>query len=246
MEKRHWYVILTYVIMQFSSILGVPVLYELGVRPEEVAIAYWLIFSFFTAMIIILFLLRKDMQIDNYREDQSPLSVAIIWSIIGVFLALFAQGIAATIENKVFGIELGSENTEFLVEVASVTPLFIIVTSVFGPILEEIIFRKLLFGNLQKRFNFFISALLSSIVFAIVHMDFTHILIYSAMGFTFAFLYVKTKRILVPIFAHVAMNTLVVVVQLLFKDDLDKYKQQVETMQSFISPFLINLKLFLF
>ncbi len=232
--------------MQFSSILGVPVLYELGVRPEEVAIAYWLIFSFFTAMIIILFLLRKDMQIDNYREDQSPLSVAIIWSIIGVFLALFAQGIAATIENKVFGIELGSENTEFLVEVASVTPLFIIVTSIFGPILEEIIFRKLLFGNLQKRFNFFISALLSSIVFAIVHMDFTHILIYSAMGFTFAFLYVKTKRILVPIFAHVAMNTLVVVVQLLFKDDLDKYKQQVETMQSFISPFLINLKLFLF
>lgn len=232
--------------MQFSSILGVPVLYELGVRPEEVAIAYWLIFSFFTAMIIILFLLRKDMQIDNYREDQSPLSVAILWSIIGVFLALFAQGIAATIENKVFGIELGSENTEFLVEVASVTPLFIIVTSIFGPILEEIIFRKLLFGNLQKRFNFFISALLSSIVFAIVHMDFTHILIYSAMGFTFAFLYVKTKRILVPIFAHVAMNTLVVVVQLLFKDDLDKYKQQVETMQSFISPFLINLKLFLF
>ncbi len=241
MEKRHWYVILAYVIMQFSSILGVPLLYNLGVRPEEVAVAYWLIFSFFTAMVVILLLLRKDMQLNNQREGSSPLHIAILWAIIGVFLALFAQGIAATIENKLFGIEPGSENTEFLVEIAKATPLFILVTSIIGPILEEIIFRKLLFGNLHKRFNFFISALLSSIVFAIVHMDFTHILIYTAMGFTFAFLYVKTKRILVPIIAHVSMNTLVVLIQLVYKDDLEKYQEQLDTMQSFITLILMNV-----
>jgi membrane protease YdiL (CAAX protease family) len=220
--------------MQFSSILGIPLLYNLGIGPREVAVAYWLIFSFFLALVIILLLMRKDMMDIEQRDDRSPMPIAIAWVIVGIFLAMFAQGIAATIENKVFGIEYGSENTQFLIEIAKITPLFIIVTSVIGPILEEIIFRKLLFGTLYRRFNFVIAGLLSSIIFAIVHMDFKHILIYTAMGFTFAFLYVRTKRIIVPILAHVAMNTLVVFIQIVFKDELERYQQQLETMQSFI------------
>ncbi|KAA0543387.1 CPBP family intramembrane metalloprotease [Bacillus sp. BGMRC 2118] len=231
MEKRHWYVVLTYVIMQFSTILGVPLFYHLGIQPKEVALAYWLIFSFLLALIIVLVLMRKDMLPDQLRDDRSPLPIALLWSVFGVFLALVAQSIAGILENKLFGIEPGSENTEFLVEIATVTPLFIIVTSIIGPILEEVIFRKILFGSLYKRFNFIIAAIISSIIFAIVHMDFTHILIYTAMGFTFAYLYVKTKRIIVPIIAHVSMNTFVVLVQLVFKDDIERYQQQVETMQ---------------
>lgn len=231
LEKRHWYVVLTYVIMQFSTILGVPLFYNLGVKPKEVALAYWLIFSFLLALLIILLLMRKDMRHEQMRDDRSSLPVALMWSVFGIFLALFAQGTAAIIENKLFGIEPGSENTQFLVEIAMATPLFIVVTSVIGPILEEIIFRKILFGSLYKRFNFIIAAIISSVIFAIVHMDFTHILIYTAMGFTFAFLYVRTKRIIVPIIAHVSMNTFVVLVQVIFRDEIEKYQQQVETMQ---------------
>lgn len=231
MEKRHWYVVLTYVIMQFSSFLGVPLFYNLGVRPREVALAYWLIFSFLTALVIIFILLRKDMKEIGDRESRASWPIAIIWSFIGIILAFFAQGVAALIENKLFGIEAGSENTQFLVEIATVTPLFIIVTSIIGPILEEIIFRKILFGSLYKRFNFIIAALISSLIFAVVHMDFTHLLIYTAMGFTFAYLYIMTKRIIVPIIAHVSMNTIVVLIQIVYRDDLEKYQQQMETMQ---------------
>jgi membrane protease YdiL (CAAX protease family) len=233
LERRHWYVVITYIIMQFSSILGVPLLVKLGIEAREVAVAYWLIFSFFAGLVVILLFLRQDMMV-RHQEERSTISMAIFWSFFGVFLALFAQGIAATIENRVFGIEYGSENTQFLVEIAMTTPLFIVVTSVIGPILEEIIFRKILFGTLYKRFNFFIAALLSSVIFAMVHMDFTHLLIYSAMGFTFAFLYVKTNRIIVPIIAHVAMNTLVVLIQVVFKDEIEKYQEQVESMQAII------------
>ncbi|WP_456276962.1 CPBP family intramembrane glutamic endopeptidase [Bacillus sp. AK128] len=239
MEKRHFYVVLTYIIMQFSSLLGVPLLVQLGIAQREVAVAYWLIFSFFTALVIILFLLREDMRITT-REDRSSIPIAVFWSFAGVFMALFAQGIAGTIENRVFGIELGSENTEFLVEIALTTPLFIVVTSIIGPILEEIIFRKILFGTLYKRYNFFIAALLSSVIFAMVHMDFKHLLIYSAMGFTFAFLYVRTNRIIVPIIAHVAMNTFVVLVQVVFKDKIEEYQEQVESMQAMIHMIWIH------
>ena len=49
------------------------------------------------------------------------------------------------------------------------------------------------------------------------------------MGFVFAFLYVKTKRILVPIIVHAAMNTLVVVGQLSM--DPEEMQRQLEQMQ---------------
>jgi uncharacterized protein len=58
------------------------------------------------------------------------------------------------------------------------------------------------------------------------------------MGFTFAFLYVKTKHILVPIFAHVAMNTLVVVMQSVYRDDIEKIIREAEGIQNFIGGFL--------
>ena len=63
-------------------------------------------------------------------------------------------------------------------------------------------------------------------------------ILYSAMGFTFAFLYVKTKHILVPIFAHVAMNTMVVVMQTVYKDEIEKLMREAEAIQNFIGGFL--------
>ncbi len=51
------------------------------------------------------------------------------------------------------------------------------------------------------------------------------------MGFVFAFLYVKTKRILVPITAHVLMNTFVVAIQILFAEEIEKIMREAEQMQ---------------
>ncbi|MDF0728715.1 type II CAAX endopeptidase family protein [Cytobacillus sp. S13-E01] len=246
MEKRYWYVILTYIIMQLSSLIGIPILLFLGVGSGEaeyrqsftIASTYWLIISFFVALLIILYLLRNDMKDRHIYDKRSSRASAAYWAIGGIFIALFAQVIAANIEISVFGIDPGSENTKQIIELVRVTPLLILVTSVIGPILEEIIFRKIIFGSFYKRFNYWISALASSIIFALVHMEPEHILLYSAMGFTFAFLYVKTGRLIVPIFAHVAMNTLVVVFQTIFADDIERIMKEAEQMQSFISFLL--------
>jgi uncharacterized protein len=73
--------------------------------------------------------------------------------------------------------------------------------------------------------------LISSLIFAAVHADFTHLLIYTAMGFTFAFLYVRTKRLIVPIAAHIAMNTLVLIVQIFLVDEIKEMEKQLETAQ---------------
>jgi uncharacterized protein len=244
LKRQYWYIIAAYVLMQLSGFFGVPLLLSLGVgtnAPNKMIAAstasgYWAVISFSVTFLIILFLLRDDIKQRHYR-DQAPVPIAFMWAIGGFFLALFAQAIAANIELHLFGVEMGSENTRRIVEIIKLAPLLIIVTSIIGPILEEIIFRKIIFGTLYKKYNFFVAAMISSLLFAVVHMELEHLLLYSAMGLTFAFLYVKTKRILVPIFAHVAMNTFVVVIQTIFADDIEKIMREAEKMQFIFGGF---------
>ncbi|MGG3989142.1 CPBP family intramembrane glutamic endopeptidase [Bacillus smithii] len=228
MKKEYGYILIAYILMQLSSFIGVPLVYRIGIRVgqdpvfmRQAAPGYWIVISFSITLIIILLILRKA-RTDALLVRKAPASPgeSIVWAIAGVFLALFAQGIAANIEANLFGVDPGSKNTENILQIIKTFPASMLVSSIFGPILEEIVFRKIIFGSLYKRFSFWIAATISSVIFAMAHMEFEHILLYSAMGFTFAFLYVRTGRILVPIFAHVAMNTLVVVVQLFYRDQL--------------------------
>lgn len=240
MKKEYWFVIITYVIMQLSGGLAVDIIASFAVSAgaeltNELKVlvgAYWIVFSFIIALIFILFFMRNEMRQKNIR-NQTTISVSILWVFGGIFLAMFAQIIAGLLEQQM-GIKQNSQNTEQILSLITQFPIVMLVTSIVGPILEEIIFRKIIFGSLYKRLNFFLSALISSVIFGFAHFEPEHILLYSAMGFTFAYLYIKTNRILVPIFAHVAMNTLVVIVQL----NTEKYLDSLDKAQSFIGGFL--------
>ncbi|MBB6447629.1 CPBP family intramembrane glutamic endopeptidase [Bacillus benzoevorans] len=234
MKKEYGFILITYIVMQLSSFIGVPLMSMIGARfglEEGFSVSAWLVLSFIAALIITLFLLRKEMNGSVRNNGALPLSKSAAWAVGGIFLALMAQSIAGSIE-YLMGIEIGSENTQQIINLIKTAPIIIIISSIIGPILEEVVFRKVIFGSLYKRFNFFLAGLISSLIFAFAHGEPEHLLLYSAMGFTFAYLYVKTKRILVPIFAHVSMNTIVVVLQL----NQDKI-QQFQQLQSFIGGY---------
>src|SRR5690625_4414117 len=125
-------------------------------------------------------------------------------------------------------IDVVSENIYAIVNLARMNSLFIIIPAIVGPILEELVFRKVIFGSLYKKVNFFWAALLSSIIFAVMHIDFSHLLIYTAMGFVFSFLYVKTKRIIVPIIVHMSLNSFAVIGQLLLDpEEIERMRQEL-------------------
>lgn len=236
MAKHYWTILITYIVMQLSGLVGVKFFQVLDIPNPVVS---WSLLSFLVALIIMLFLLRSTPDVPFERSERVSPGQAVSWSILGVFMAYCAQIIAALIEMNVFGIKPGSENTEMLVEVAKAAPIFIIVTSIIGPILEEIVFRKVIFGALYTRFNFWVAGILSSVIFAAIHFDFSHILVYTAMGLTFAFLYVKTKRLIVPIVAHMTMNTIVVLINVYFADDITELEKQLDQMQSFIGGLFL-------
>lgn len=212
MPKRYWYVILTYLIMQFSSIPVAIFVRSLFAENYTDIMIYWSIFSFIAGLLVIIYLMKPSMEMRSHPEAASWGGV-IGWSILGIFLAFFGQGLAASIEVYILGIKPGSENTMAIMEIARSNALFILIPAIVAPILEEIIFRKIIFGTFYKRMNFFFAALLSALIFGFIHMEPVHILMYATMGFIFAFLYVKTKRIIVPILAHAGMNTAVVLAQ---------------------------------
>lgn len=222
MTKRYVWVIITYIIMQFSVFIFAPILYSVFPMTEFQAVIYWNIISFFIGLMIILLLMRPDMKISS-EKNATNLRGIVLWSVFGVFLAWFTQAIAVIIEEQVFGISLGSENTALIMKVTRITPIFMLIPAIIAPILEEIIFRKIIFTKLYHRTNFFIAALLSSVIFGIIHGEPEHLLIYGSMGFVFAYLYVRTRRIIVPIIVHMTLNSISVLVQYsLDPEDLEK------------------------
>lgn len=247
MRKKYVYVLVTYIAMQLSVFIGMPLVYMIGtkgfsVNPEDMKIlatVIWLMLSFIAGLLIILLILRKKEKYTRLEQDEPmPIGKSIVWAIGGIFLAFIAQAIAISVEQAI-GIEPGSENTKDILNLIELFPIIIVISSIIGPILEEIVFRKVIFGTFYHRFPFWISALISSIFFSIAHMDFEHFLLYAAMGFVFAFLYVKTKRIIVPIIAHVMMNTLVVVMQYFLADKIQKYLEEAERMQGWIGGWFL-------
>jgi uncharacterized protein len=243
LKKEYWIVLITYIAMQLSSFIGVPLFTYIGTlfgksmsEMRILSVPIWLVTSFTVTMIIVLWVLRSEYQTRNDRNTAS-IPVSIFWGIAGIFLGLIAQSVAGSIESMM-GIKPNSENTQQILNIIETFPIVVLISSIFGPILEEIVFRKIIFGSLHKRLNFFLAALISSVIFALAHLELNHILIYSAIGFTFAFLYVKTNRIIVPIIAHVTMNTLVLITQTVYKEDINKMLQEMEKIQSFIGGFL--------
>lgn len=248
MNKRYAFIVLTYIAMQLSVFIGMPLFYFIGIKflnipPKEAEIqatGYWLVFSFLLGLTIVLFLLRNKGESHNRidRAEPLPLGISLAWAVGGIFLAFFAQILAVGIENML-GVKPGSENTQEILKMIELFPSIVLISSIIGPILEEIVFRKVIFGTLYNRLPFGVSAVISSVIFAFAHMEPVHLILYTAMGFVFAFLYVQTKRIIVPIIAHVMMNTIVVVAQRYIPEDLEKNIQSfihlVRWMGGFIS-----------
>ncbi|MGE7912359.1 CPBP family intramembrane glutamic endopeptidase [Lysinibacillus xylanilyticus] len=238
-KKTALYVLLIYILMQISGILLAKPFHKLvmsttGLPSEQAAPltqGWYIALSFAIALILSLILTSRDKVFwDIYQGKKETIPLSIMWGIIGFFLVFFGQMIGAAIEMAIFGIQGGSQNTADIVSIAQGAPIAILAIVVFGPILEEFVFRRVIFGSLVQTTNFWIAGIVSAIFFALIHFDFSHILLYTICGLIFAFLYHKTKRIWTSIIAHVMLNGFVTLVQL-YAEPLQKFLEQLEKMQ---------------
>ena len=236
-QKTAFYVLITYIICQLSAFLLILIpglkdillsLINAATEQEQLIIlsAWWSTISFGIAFFVSFTLIQRNNQFWNvFKGEKSSTGEAFGWGIIGFFLVLLGQSLGAYIEQKI-GIDMGSENTEAIMNVTKVAPIMMLATVIFGPVLEELVFRRVIFGSLIQNYNFWISSIISAIFFAAIHMDFTHIILYTICGMVFAFLYYKTKRLLTSIIAHILLNGFLTFAQM----NIDKLQQITDSM----------------
>lgn len=78
--------------------------------------------------------------------------------------------------------------------------------AVLAPIVEELVFRGLLYGWIAGRWNSLAAWLISSVLFAAAHMEPAHVVLVLPLGLLFGWLRRRTDSLLPSMIAHIINN----------------------------------------
>ena len=84
-------------------------------------------------------------------------------------------------------------------------PMRVLAVGILAPIFEELLFRKLLIDRIIKHGEF-IAVLMSGLMFGLFHGNFSQFFYATALGFLWAFVYVRTGKIYYTILLHMVIN----------------------------------------
>ncbi|MFT8872281.1 MAG: type II CAAX endopeptidase family protein [Sporolactobacillus sp.] len=175
---------------------------------------------FLIALVAVLSLLWAERSLP--RAPGASTTEKVLWACLGLF-ALYACEFAALM---ILSIVTGqpahlSQHSKNVVDMTNTAPVFLFIVAIVGPILEEIIFRKIFFGSLRKHMRgvpgFFAAAVPSSLVFAVLHMDIPFLLVYFSIGMLLCFVYDRTRRIWVTMCMHAELNAMALLFSYLLK-----------------------------
>ncbi|MCI9435486.1 MAG: CPBP family intramembrane metalloprotease [Bacilli bacterium] len=120
---------------------------------------------------------------------------------------------------------------------------YIICTGVLGPILEELLFRGIVFNRLKKFSKQMKSILLASFIFALFHANPIQMLYAFCLSFILIYVYEKYKNIKAPIIVHIASNTINFFACMLVNNN-NLLLNSLLMVVSFIILFMINKIIF--
>ncbi|WP_334331628.1 CPBP family intramembrane glutamic endopeptidase [Companilactobacillus sp. HBUAS59544] len=160
---------------------------------------------------IMMYLVKKDQKFEF--EKTTDLNHNLQWIILGTIGAIVLQYGVGFIDQLIFHASTQSQNTMQLLLMVKTYPYYFVYVLICAPIMEEIVFRRLFFGNLIRPTNIYIAAIISAFLFAFMHQD-TRFLIYVAMGLWFSFIYYKSKNIYASAGSHILMNAIVLTISM--------------------------------
>ncbi len=153
-----------------------------------------------------------------------------IWHIIGIVATFFLLGVAL---NYIFG-EHENEITRILKSSRTAVYLIAFMASFTAPIVEEVIYRGLLYSAFQKRFGILAGVLAATIPFALVHYpqywgDWSALIIVTLLSLTLTLIRVKTSNLLPCIVLHTVFNgiqALYMIAEPILREQSDSAPQQ--------------------
>lgn len=134
---------------------------------------------------------------------------------------MYVGNIVGTFLNDIFGSFMGGEIENSTSELIENSPIWIIiiVAVILGPIVEELIFRKLMMDKLGI-YGDRMAIVVSAVAFGVFHGNFYQLFYATLLGLVLGYIYAKTSNILYPILLHMIMNFWGSVVPMLMMDHL--------------------------
>jgi membrane protease YdiL (CAAX protease family) len=158
-----------------------------------------------------IFIFRRDL-ISGIKDWKPNALKNILW-VVGAFAAsTFIVSIAAIPAYSMGYKDISNANAVSLMIKAIGKPLAVLTVGLSGPILEECIYRALLIGKIKSKIPLWLCVVMSSFLFACMHLhgfgllDFLGILPLFAQGLIYGIVYAATGNIIIPMVMHIASN----------------------------------------
>jgi CAAX protease family protein len=127
-----------------------------------------------------------------------------------VFGSLGTMGLSVAVSQ--FGLQpQGMKQVFDIVRDLKQLGLSLLLLAVLAPLVEELVFRGLLYGWLAGRWGKNVGWIASSLAFAVAHTEPAHIVLVLPLGLLFGWLRQRTDSLLPSLVAHIANNSLALI-----------------------------------
>ena len=169
-----------------------------------------------TFIIFLLFFIKalKKMNISNIKNRINNQDYINIF-ILGLFISIFFNTFIYTLNSVVHITDAYKVSSmPFIVSLLS--------SGILGPILEELLFRAIVYNKLLTFNNHKKACIITSIMFSLIHFPNVITMIYTfILSFIMIYLYDRYKSLHAPIILHIAINTTInVLIYSLVKDNI--------------------------
>ncbi|MBD2329823.1 type II CAAX endopeptidase family protein [Alkalinema sp. FACHB-956] len=133
-----------------------------------------------------------------------------LWG-LGSYLVVFPLVVGVNLINQAIWQGKGGSNPLLEILLNGQDPLalvlFFVTTSIAAPIFEEFFFRGFLLPSLTRYVSPWNAILLSSLIFALVHLSLSEVLPLATLGIVLGFVYTRTQNLLASIVLHSLWNS---------------------------------------
>jgi len=137
---------------------------------------------------------------------------AILIGLAALLVTHIASGLQLVLTHQTKHVQSGFEHYDVITNVPAMTVAGIAISTIalvlIAPLVEETIFRGLLFGALATRLGVLAGAIITAVLFGAVHGDLVLFPQLAALGLINALAYAATGNIWVPITLHALNNAL--------------------------------------
>lgn len=155
------------------------------------------------------YLIVKKLPKAEIKEKKMLHPLQFLGFLVASYAAMYIFNIIGVIINYVLGLITGNMNLNPLNSVIGGLDLFptIVVACICAPIVEEIVFRKILLDRVRA-YGDMTAILVSGLCFGLYHGNIAQFLYATALGSIFAYVVIKTGNIKNSILMHICVNLL--------------------------------------